>query len=75
MVIDHPTTITLRSLLNYVQIWPDIANKFLIAYENFIQVDSAESKYFNRNSLIFFNLNSKDLKLFHFLLRNYKLFQ
>jgi hypothetical protein len=49
MSIDHPTTITLRSLLNYVQIWPDIVNKFLIAYQNYIQAESVEYKYFNRN--------------------------
>jgi hypothetical protein len=49
MLIDHPTTLTLRSLLNYVQIWPDIANKFLIGYQNYIQAESVEFKYFNRN--------------------------
>ena len=52
MSIDHPTTITLRSLLNYVQIWPDIVNKFLIAYQNYIQAENVEYKYFNRNYII-----------------------
>lgn len=47
MKIEHPLQLTLKSLLIYAQVLPDLVNKFLIAYENFISIDNDEFKYFN----------------------------
>jgi hypothetical protein len=37
----------------YLMQWASAMNTFLIAYENFISIDSEESKYFNGNYFIF----------------------
>lgn len=43
----------LRSFLTHLLIWPDLINKFLIAYENYITFEHPDFKYYD--GINFFN--------------------
>lgn len=41
----------LKSLLIHLLVWPDFMNKFLDAYENFLNFDHPDFKYYDGNSI------------------------
>lgn len=61
MKIDLPTNLTLKSLLTYVQTWPDIANKFLTLYENHLSLDHSELNLYVQITEYFNELASKSI--------------
>ena len=50
MKIERPVKeLSLKSFLQYVQLWPDFVNKFLITYGNHLTFEHEDFKYFEGN--------------------------
>ena len=49
--------LSLKSLLQCIQLWPDFVNKFLISYGNHLTFDHEDFEYFESKEFLQFKKN------------------